>query len=116
MVFSCKKEVPKTEADPKPEKVIDTVKPKTQEAVKPQIPSLVFTVQIGAYKMSNPDLTSVKNIQIQEENNLYKYRLGTFKSYQEARRYRRQLLPKYEDAFVQALRNGKAVSIEQALK
>ena len=115
LIISCEKKAEQKEViQPKKEVKETTV---TKKEVKKEKPAgLVFTVQIGAYKNKNQKLTSVSGVQINEENALHKYRLGTFKSYQEARQLRQSLLTKYPDCFIQALKNNKPISISEALK
>ena len=96
---------PKVEVDSTP--VVKKVEPKS--------PILVYTVQVGAYRNSNSGLSSVSNIQISKEASLYKYRLGTFQTYKDAKRFRNKSLNNYPDAFVQALIDGKPVPISKAL-
>ena len=79
-------------------------------------PSLVFTVQIGATKKSSVVYSSVKNVIISKESGMFKYRFGAFNSYQEAKKYRKSILSKYPDAFVQALKNSEAINIVEAIK
>ena len=89
---------------------------KIEEIKKSKEPSLVFTVQVGAYKKANNNLSNVSNVQISQESNLYKYRLGTFLNYKDARKFRKKSLSTYPDAFVQAILNGKPISIKKALE
>jgi cell division protein FtsN len=79
-------------------------------------PALVFTVQIGAFKKEGTRFSSLENVQIFSENNMYKYRLGSFDTYQEARSLRKTMLRKFSDAFVQAVKNNQPISIQEALK
>ena len=76
---------------------------------------LIFTVQIGAFEYGNNEIAAVKNVVTFKESNLFIYRLGSFTSYSEARKARRNLLNTYPDAFVQALKDGKRISIDKAL-
>ncbi len=113
LFISCNKEEKKEKEDKPAVIVQDTIKELTKE--KPKQPSLIFTVQVGAFKKSNSSLAKLPNVQITNESNLNKYRLGTFLNYEDARKFRRQSLAKYPDAFVQALKNGKPISITKAL-
>jgi hypothetical protein len=116
LIISCgKKEVEKEFVKDKNTVVVDTIKEvvtDTQEVV----PELIFTVQIAALKNDSSFLKSIENIQTFEEQNLTKYRLGQFSTYEEARIFRASLLKNYPDAFVQALQNGNPISITEALK
>jgi len=113
ILFSCGDKKVKKEIVPekKIEKVvIPEVKKETPK------PILIFTVQIGAFKKQNSKFSSIENVNISTENNIYKYRLGTFSTYKEARNSRRKLLDIYPGAFVQAVKNGRGIKIKEALK
>lgn len=116
IVVSCgkkevKKDVPIEEIPVK----VDTVKEKTvNEAL--EYPKIVFTVQIAALKNENFTFRNIESIQVFEEDYLTKYRLGQFKTYQEARKYRASIIKKYPDAFIQALKNNNPISIREAIK
>ena len=79
-------------------------------------PVLIFTVQIGAFKKQNSKFSSLQNVQVSSENSMYKYRLGAFETYKEAKSYRRKLLNKFPGAFVQAVKNNKPITIQEAIK
>jgi hypothetical protein len=113
ILTSCGDKEPKKEIVP--EKKVEEVKTPIvkKETAKP---ILVFTVQIRASKNKLKKYSSVDNVQIFNENNMYKYRLGSFKTYQEAKSYRRTLLQKFPGAFVQAVKNNQPISIQEALK
>ncbi|WP_369049466.1 SPOR domain-containing protein [Tenacibaculum sp. UWU-22] len=80
------------------------------------MPELIFTVQIAALKNANKKLAEISDIQLYNEGGLTKYRLGKFATYKEAKTYRKTLLKTYSDAFVQAVKDGNAISIKEALK
>jgi hypothetical protein len=61
-------------------------------------------------------LASLKDIQISFENTLYKYRQGTFQTYQEAKNHQKIVQNKFPGAFVQALKNGQRIGIKEAIK
>jgi hypothetical protein len=111
-VFSC------TKTDKKKETPLEDFQEK--EVVIPVVEAekerLVFTVQIAALKKVNNALSNLENVHVFQENALTKYRLGTFKTYKEARSFRTQLVRTYKDAFVQALVNDSPVSIKKALQ
>jgi len=100
-----KKEIPVKKIE-----VIETVIPVQIED------TLVFTVQIAALKKENETLTNLENIKIFQENSLFKYRVGAFKTYNGSREKRTQLIKKYKGAFVQALLNDSPISITEALQ
>lgn len=85
-----------------------------QEKVKKQ--PLTFKVQIGAFTSANKKFEMINDVAIVNENGLFKYRLGSFKTYKEARSFRRSLLAKYPGAFVQAEKNDTSIQIKEALK
>lgn len=95
---------------------------KTEEIATPIVekevtePVLVFTVQIGAFKKESTKFSSLENVHVFSENNLYKYRLGSFKTYQEAKSYRKKVLRNFPGAFVQAVKSKQPISIQEALK
>ena len=113
LIISCKdKEVKKEPVKEQPKE--EVVTPKVNQ--EPPKPILVFKVQIGAYTKQNTRLASVMNVQEVKENRLFKYRLGEFTTYKQARTYRRKLLRTYPDAFVQAVKNNQPIAIKEALK
>jgi len=77
---------------------------------------LVFTVQIAALRTPNSKLASLANIYIYNEDDLLKYRFGSFKTYIEAKTYKIDLRIKHKDAFVQAMLNDAPISIIEALQ
>lgn len=96
---------------------VETEVVEVEEVVEEKkVPVLTYEVQIGAYDVENATLKAVENVKAIFEENLYKYRLGSFTNYRKARKYRKSLLVKYPDAFVQALLDGKPISIDEALK
>ncbi|WP_158838547.1 SPOR domain-containing protein [Polaribacter sp. L3A8] len=115
IVIACnKKEVKKETIKEEPSIVIDSIKETVEEII--EVPEIIFTIQIAALKYKNTEFVNLQNIQFFEEDNLTKYRLGTFSSYKEAHVFRTSILNKYPDAFVQALKNGKPINIKEALK
>ena len=114
-MVSCTGKEEKKENENNVQQVKDTVVKKevTQEKIEPEI---VFTVQIGAYRNENKNLSSLQGVQVTQENTLFKYRLQRFEKYQQARNYRESILDQYPDAFIQAVKNGKPIHIKQALK
>jgi cell division protein FtsN len=113
--ISCdKKEEKKPDENPT-EQVIDSV-PKETKKPEPVVPELVFTVQVGAYKNTNTSLANLSDVKVMEESGLYKYRLKSFETYQEAKKFKKSLGPQYQDAFIQALKKGKPIPIKEALE
>lgn len=99
-----------------PEKKVEEVK--TIPIVKKEIPKpiLLFTVQIGATKKESKVFSSVKNVRVSKENGMFKYRLGSFKTYKEAKSFRKKVFNKYHGAFVQAIKGNQSISIQKAIK
>ncbi len=111
--FSCGSKDPSS-------KVIQEEKPAEVEipvvTVKEPKPVLAFTVQVGANKKASSQFAALDGVQVFKEDGLFKYRLGAFESYKEARVYRRKSLRQFPDAFVQAVRGKQSISIQEALK
>ncbi|MDX6747791.1 hypothetical protein SHK09_13395 [Polaribacter sp. PL03] len=76
---------------------------------------ILFTVQIAALHNENETFENLEGVTIYIEDSFIKYRLGEFATYKEARAFRRSILSKYPDAFVQAIRDGLRVHIQDAL-
>lgn len=111
-IFSCGKKEVEKEA----EKVLKPVELTEGTKVEKELPKLVFTIQIAALESKNTNLASLPNVKLYNENSLTKYRLGAFKTYKEARVYRKQILHVYKGAFVQALKGNTPISITKALQ
>ena len=111
--ISCGNKEPKKEIVP--EKKTEEIKTIEVKKERPK-PILVFTVQIGAFKNKKARFFSLENVAISSENNMYKYRLGSFETYLEAKSFRKKLLNKFPGAFVQAVKNKQAISIQEAIK
>lgn len=110
--FGCKKEEAKEQDIPKPE--VETPVQVKKEEIKEEA-KLFFTVQIGAFSSPNNNYAQVPEVTTFKEDNLYKYRIGNFKTYREARNKKTQLLPKYPDAFVQAIKGQNPLEITKAI-
>ena len=94
-------------------KAKDTIQVVQAEVIKKE--PLVFKVQIAALKQPNETLSKLEDVAIFQENGLIKYRLGSFNSYSEARKFRNRIRNTYRDAFVQALKNEVPASILEAI-
>ena len=84
---------------------------------------LEFRVQIGAFsKPVNKSIFSRKGVTMAvteyREGNLYKYAVGPYKSYNEAKDCRERIVrnSSFRDAFVVAYFNGKRIPVREALK
>lgn len=116
LIISCgKKELTKETV----KDIIPTEKELIEEIVDDmeieEVPEIIFTVQIAALKNENASYNGIEDIHAFYEGNLIKYRLGQFATYQEVRAYRASILTRYSGAFVQALKNGEPINIQQAL-
>ena len=118
-VFSCGKKEVKSEIEEIKASEVEIPVDKDKKEIKleeqDEISTLIFTVQIAALKNQNEDLENIDEIKVYYENDLIKYRLGNFESYQEAREFRSQILNEYNDAFIQALKNDRPIFILEAL-
>jgi len=119
LVFSCGKKDVKSGSEQINESEVEVSVNEADELTSPEleeeIPVLIFTVQIAALKNQSEDLEYIDGIKVYYENDLTKYRLGNFETYQEAREFRTQILNEYNDAFIQALKNEQPISILEAL-
>ena len=119
LVFSCGKKDVKSGSEQINESEVEVSVNEADELTSPEleeeIPVLIFTVQIAALKNQSEDFEYIDGIKVYYENDLTKYRLGTFETYQEAREFRTQILNEYNDAFIQALKNEQPISILEAL-
>ena len=119
LVFSCGKKDVKSGSEQINESELEVSVNEADELTSPEleeeIPVLIFTVQIAALKNQSEDLEYIDGIKVYYENDLTKYRLGNFETYQEAREFRTQILNEYNDAFIQALKNEQPISILEAL-
>ena len=118
-VFSCGKKEVKSDIQeikaPELEITVDKDDKEIKLEEQEEISTLIFTVQIAALKNQNEDLENIDEIKVYYENDLIKYRLGNFETYQEAREFRSQILNEYNDAFIQALKNDRPIFILEAL-
>ena len=112
-MLSCGAKESKTKTIPE-KKVEEVIAPIVTESV-PE-PMLVFTVQVGANKKESAEYASLEDVQIFKENGFFKYRLGSFESYKEARVLRKKIIKHYPDAFIQAVIGKESISIQEALK
>ncbi len=80
----------------------------------------IFKVQIMSTSIKlNPDdhrLKGLKPVEIIQEGKLYKYFYGSSTDYNQIYNLRKQILPKFKDAFITAYRNGKKMDVNQAIE
>ena len=79
---------------------------------------IVFTVQLGAYKNFNiANKMGNSGLQIEEDEGMTKYLLGTFKSLNKAEDFRKEIVKMgIKDAWVVAFKDGKRIPKEKADK
>ncbi|MGY8911485.1 MAG: SPOR domain-containing protein [Flavobacteriales bacterium] len=120
-IFSCKnKEAEKEDkkfSDPEiTTPIVEVEKDEVKENDVSDNAKIIFTVQIAALKNENEQLRNLNDVNTYQEDSLTKYRLGSFETYKEAKKYRLQVLHIYKDAFVQALKNNEPIHISEALQ
>ena len=89
------------------------------EKTSPWNEGIYFCVQIGAYEKIDLSLYSEKYtfFRYHLRDNLYKYTLGIFSSYEQAHVFRKELIRLgLKDAFVQAIKDGEPIDINVALQ
>jgi N-acetylmuramoyl-L-alanine amidase len=97
-------------------------KPETKPEVKPEVTSgVVFKVQLSASSkkldLVPSNFNGLSNISMSSEGTLYKYMYGQTSSYDEAKRLMQEARGKgYTSAFVIAFKDGKKVTVQEALK
>lgn len=124
LMFSCKNKDAEKEDQKfsEPEITTPIVDVEKEEELKnevsdsPEKDKIIFTVQIAALKNENEELRNLNDVKTYQENYLTKYRLGSFETYKEAKKYRLQVLNTYKGAFVQALKNNEPIHITEALQ
>ncbi|MCX6307652.1 MAG: SPOR domain-containing protein, partial [Bacteroidia bacterium] len=78
---------------------------------------IVFKVQILASDVrfsAGYKKLKGQNANFYQEKNLYKYTVGSFRSFEEANRKRQEVAGRFPDAFVIAFRNGQKIPVEAA--
>jgi N-acetylmuramoyl-L-alanine amidase len=112
---------PSTISTTKPISETKPVETKPTE-IKNDLPSgVVFKVQLSAsgtkLDLIPSNFNGLSPISVLTEGNLYKYMYGQTSSYDEAKRLMQEARSKgYSSAFVIAFKNGKKVSVQEALK
>ena len=116
--------VPKKVTVKAPEVKKPEPKPEVKSESKPEVTSSVvpsFKVQLLAsgkkLELVPSNFNGLSNISVSSEGNLYKYMYGETSNYDEAKRLLSEAKSKgYSSAFLIAFKNGKKVSVQDALK
>ena len=119
-----KKPIVKSPDTKVPEVKKPEIKTETKPEIKPEVVSsaiATFKVQLSAsgkkMELVPSNFNGLSTISIASEGNLYKYMYGETTNYQEAKRLLSEAKAKgYSSAFLIAFKNGKKVSIQDALK
>lgn len=116
------------EPEDKPEELLeetpatDEARPETKPAAKPVQATArpVFKIQILTSGKVLPKgsrlLKGVSPVSYYREKGLYKYTYGESTDYNKILRMRRNIAPKFKDAFIIAFKNGEKMNINEAIK
>lgn len=74
---------------------------------------VIYTVQIAALDAVDKKYSTINNVITYNENSLVKYSLGSFKTFNEAQKYRSKIVGKYKGAFVKALKNNIPIQLNK---
>jgi N-acetylmuramoyl-L-alanine amidase len=100
----------------------DTLKKETTKVeTNKLVNGIIFKVQLSASsKMIEPtpsNFKGLRNISYVSSNNLYKYMYGETSSYEEAKKLLQEAKAKgYETSYLIAFKDGKSISIQEAIK
>lgn len=80
----------------------------------------VFKVQILAsdrqLRQNSQQFKGEKNTEMYQENNMFKYTVGSSENYNEIYKLRKSLLEKFPEAFIIAFKNGEKMNVVEAIK
>ncbi len=91
----------------------DTHQQKTQNDIHFSIQFLTSPKKIS---LNSRKMKGLKNVQEYKINNMYKYTYGSEKTLDEIKKVQTKVRKKFPDAFAIAFKNGKKISIPEALK
>ena len=98
-------------------KILKSEQAKTEASDKQSEIEIVFKIQMLAstYKLPQND-KQLKGLMLDfyVEKNLYKYTVGSFSSFEEANRKRREFKTSFPDAFIIAFKNGQKINVNEA--
>jgi N-acetylmuramoyl-L-alanine amidase len=100
----------------------DSSKPDIKAEIKEKSGENMIEFKVQVAVSSNPIpvdsdfFQGLNDVKEYRQNRLYKYAVGSKRSYNEIVEYSKLVKNRFPDAFVIALKNGKIISIEQALK
>ena len=82
--------------------------------------SPVFKIQIltSSRPLASNDkrLKGLKDVEYYQEGGLYKYTYGSSTDYNKVIRTKREIAPKFKDAFIIAFKNGKKTNVSTAIE
>ena len=89
--------------------------------VKEDNSGIIYKIQLSASKkklaLEPRNFKGLKNVSVIKEDNIYKYQYGEMNDYEEAKNRLKEVKAKgYDTAFLIAFRNGKKISIQEAIK
>lgn len=122
ILSSCNKNKPsQKDTDNTQKDTIETVDKESLENINVVVEeeietSIIFTIQVAALHNPNSNYNGLKKADVYKEGDFTKYRIGHFKTYKEAKLFRKKILKDYPGAFIQALENDKPIHISKALQ
>ena len=88
------------------------------EADANQAPVFKIQIMVSDKKLPMNDrrLKGLKGVDFYREKGMYKYTYGSSTDYNRIVRMRKEIVPKFKDAFIIAFRNGKKMDVQQAVR